>query len=55
MLKRYIAGHFIDQNLKNNFFIILSGIIVILSGCLELEVVQQPPAVAVETITSSLI
>ena len=53
MLKRYIAGHFIDQNLKNNFFIILSGIIVILSGCLELEVVQQPPAVAVETTFSA--
>ena len=46
MLKRYKVGHFFDQNLKNNFIIILSGIVMILSGCLELEVVHQPPVVA---------
>ena len=45
MLKRYMLSIFFDQSLKNKFFIFLSGIVMILAGCLEVEVVHQPHGV----------
>ena len=42
MLNRYKLGLFSDQKLKNKFIVILSGIVMVLAGCLEVEVVNQP-------------
>ena len=45
MLKRYKLDLFSDQKLKNKFIVILSGVVMILAGCLEVEVVNQPHGV----------
>ena len=50
MLKSYKTNLTIDQKLKNIIFIFLSGIVMILVCCLELEVVNQPQNVPIGTI-----
>ena len=42
MLKRYKLGLSSDQKLKNKFIVLLSGVVMILAGCLEVDVVHQP-------------